>query len=189
MKIFKKKRAVTKEPTSGLGYSAYVEMPEDFDYEAWVNAADQHIFEMSFRQKVLHFFSYMNWKIKSKMLGSRMSHIENDYFDEEFDDSDLKQTIERGLEIINEIPQRVQYFADQLINTNRSEIEYMNRRIVYFRKDHSTNSGFARYVEDLDGSNRFEYAWGCETGTRNQIIESIRHNIGYDLARVEHGSL
>jgi hypothetical protein len=118
-----------------------------------------------------------------------MSHIENDYFDEEFDDSDLKQTIERGLEIINEIPQRVQYFADQLINTNRSEIEYMNRRIVYFRKDHSTNSGFARYVEDLDGSNRFEYAWGCETGTRNQIIESIRHNIGYDLARVEHGSL
>jgi hypothetical protein len=93
------------------------------------------------------------------------------------------------VEIVEKFHTQVRTFAEQLIDTDRAEIEYLNKRIVYYRKDHPTNRGFARYVEDLDRSNRFEYGWGSENGTREQIIDSITFHLGYDCAQIENGSL
>jgi hypothetical protein len=93
------------------------------------------------------------------------------------------------LEIIKEIDAQAQSFAEKLIDTDRAEIEFMNKRIVYYRKNHLTNKGYAQYVEDLDGSNKFEYGWNSENGTRQQIIDSIIFHLGYECAQIENGSL
>lgn len=108
---------------------------------------------------------------------------------EEFDDSDFIHTFERGIEIVKEFKFAFQNFAGQLLDTGSAEFEYMNKRVVYYRKDHPTNNGYARFVEDLDCSNRFEYGWGSESGTREQIIDSIMFHLGYECAQIENGSL
>ncbi len=189
MKIFKRKKVLEEEATSGPGWAAYVEVPEDFDWEAWLTATDQYIFQTTFRQNGLHFIAYVFDIIKSTLFGFGRNDFDQNYFDEEFDDTEFNQTLERGMEIVEEIQPQVQGFAERLIDTDRAEIEYMNRRIVYYRKDHPTNPGYARYVEDLDGSNGFEYGWGSESGSRKEVIDSILHHLGYECAQIEMGTL
>jgi len=190
MKIFGSKKHSSKhEFPREIGIGSYFENPDNFDADAWANATDSYFFQMTFRDKALHFISYLLNKIKSKLLWLRNPEPEHEISDDEYDDTEFNITFERGLEIIEEINPQAQSFAEKLIDTDRAEIEYMNKRIVYYRKDHPTNRGYARYVEDLDGSNRFEYGWGSENGTREQIIDSILFHLGYECAQIENGSL
>jgi hypothetical protein len=190
MKIFKRKKdSPQHELLQQIGVGSYFEIPEDFDCDAWLTATDRHIFQTTFRQKALHFIAYVFDIIKSTLFGFGKKDCDQNYFDEEFDDTEFNQTLERGIEIVEEIQPQVQGFAERLIDTDRAEIEYMNKRIVYYRKDHPTNPGYARYVEDLDGSNGFEYGWGSESGSRKEIIDSILHHLGYECAQIEMGTL
>ena len=190
MKIFKRKKQSTQhELLREIGVGSYFEISDDFDSDAWANATDTYYFRLTFRDKALHFVGYLFKKIKYKLLWFRTSNYEKDSADEEYDDTEFDLTFQRGMEIIEEIHPQCQNFAEQLIDTDRAEIEYMNKRIVYYRKDHPTNRGYARYVEDLDGSNKFEYGWGSENGTREQIIDSITFHLAYECAQIENGSL
>ena len=190
MKIFRRKKGSSQhELLEQIGVGSYFEIPDDFDADAWANANDSYIFQMTFRHKALHFIGYLFYKITSKLPWFRTSDLEKDSNGEEFDDTEFNLTFQRGVEIVEEFHTRVRTFAELLIDTDRAEFEYMNKRIVYYRKDHPTNRGFARYVEDLDGSNRFEYGWGSENGTREQIIDSISFHLGYECAQIENGSL
>ncbi len=184
MKIFRRKK-VAEEPTSGPGWAAYIEVPQDFDYDSWLTATNRHILQMTFRHKVLHFVSYVFDKVNTNLFVFDKKHFDQHDSDAEYDDTEFVQTLERGMEIIREIEPQVRSFAEQLIDADRAEIEYINRRIVYYRKDHPSNPGYARYIEDLDGSNRFEYGWRSKSGTREQIINSILYDVGYDCAEVE----
>lgn len=118
-----------------------------------------------------------------------MKDINEDHSSEEFDDTEFIQTLERGVEIVAGIEAQVERFAELLLDTDRAEIEYRNKRIVYYRKNHPTISGYARYVEDLDGSNRFEYGWISKSGTRKEMIDSILYHLGYECAQIEMGTL
>lgn len=101
------------------------------------------------------------------------------------DDEEFSQTFGRGIEIIAELNPLIQEFAERLIDNDRAEIVYRNKRIIYYRKDHSTNPGYAHCVEDLDGSNKFEYGWSHESGTREQMIDSISLDVGFKCAIIE----
>jgi hypothetical protein len=52
MKIFKRKKVV-EEPTSGPGWAAYVEVPEDFDYDSWIPQDTYHFGTIGSRKKFL----------------------------------------------------------------------------------------------------------------------------------------
>ena len=187
MKKFKRK-AITpnEEPLSGPRWSAFFEMPEDFDFEAWIDECENFHADPPFSKKLKHFISYLPFFIKYRVLHLR-STDKIQISDE--DDEEFSETFGRGIEIISELNPLIQEFAEQLIDKDRAEIEYRNKRIVYYRKDHPTNSGYARYIEDLNGSNKFEYGWGHESGTRQEIIESISLYIGYECAQIEMGTL
>ena len=190
MKIFRRKKGSSQhELLEQIGVGSYLEIPDDFDADAWANANDTYFFQMTFRHKAFQFIGYLFYKIKSKLHWFRINDSEKDFSDEEFDDTEFNLTFQRGVEIVEKFHTQVRTFAEQLIDTDRAEIEYLNKRIVYYRKDHPTNRGFARYVEDLDRSNRFEYGWGSENGTREQIIDSITFHLGYECAQIENGSL
>ena len=190
MKIFKRKKdSAQHEILQQFGVGSYFEIPEDFDCDAWLTATNQYIFQTSYRQKALYFIAHMFDTIKSKLFGFGKTDFDQSYSDGEFDDTEFNQTLERGFEIVEEIQPQVQSFAEQLIDTDRAEIKYRNKRIVYYRKDHPTNPGYARYVEDLDGSNRFEYGWVGESGTRKEIFDSILYHLGYECAQIEMGTL
>jgi hypothetical protein len=190
MKIFKrKKNSPQHELLETIRFGSYIETPDDFDADAWANANDSYFFQITFRHKAKQFIGYLFNKIKSKLPWLRTSNLEQHSNDEEFDDAEFILTFQRGLEIVEEFDNQFRTFAEQLMDTNRAEIEYMNKRIVYYRKDHPTNKGFARYIEDLDHSNRFEYGWGSENGTREQNIDSIMSYLGFECAQVENGSL
>lgn len=163
-------------------------MPEDFDFEAWIDECENFHADPPFSKKLKHFISYLPFFIKYRVLHIR-SASENQIYDEDEDDEEFSIMFGRGIEILAEIRIQILEFAEQLMDKDRAEIEYRNKRIVYYRKDHLTNSGFAHYIEDLEGSNRFEYGWAHESGTRQQIIESISLHVGFECARVEMGSL
>jgi len=190
MKKFKRKAITTnEEPLSGPGWAAYIEAPEGFDFEAWAEENDNFHANRSFGQKVRHFLSYSLFYFKYKVLRFRSDDVIQD-LDEEFGaDEEFLITFGRGMEILDEIGIQILEFAEQLIDKDRAEIEYRSKRIVFYQKDHPTNSGYARYIEDLDGSNKFEYGWGHESGTRQQIIESISLHVGYECAQIEMGAL
>jgi hypothetical protein len=190
MKLFNcKKDSPQHELLQQIGIGSYVEIPEDFDSDAWLTATDRYIFQTKNRQKAFYFIEYIFNIIKSKLFGFGKTDFGQNYSDEEFDDTEFNQTLERSMEIIEEIQARVQSFAERLIDTDRAEIEYINKRIVYYRKDHPANPGYARYVEALDGSNRFEYGWVGESGTRKETIDSILYHLGYECAQIEMGTL
>ena len=190
MKMFKrKKESPQHELLQHLGIGSYFEIPEDFDCDAWLTATDRHIFKTKFRQKAFHFIVNVFIIIKSKLFSFGMKDINEDHSSEEFDDTEFIQTLERGVEIVAGIEAQVERFAELLLDTDRAEIEYRNKRIVYYRKNHPTISGYARYVEDLDGSNRFEYGWISKSGTRKEMIDSILYHLGYECAQIEMGTL
>lgn len=190
MKIFKRKKASPQhELLQEIGVGSYFEIPEDFDSDAWLTATDRHTFRSTFRQKRLHNIAQIFNMIKSKTFGYRENDFDPDDSIEEFDDTEFIQTLERGMEIVEEIEPQVQSFAKQLIDTDHAEIEYMNRRIVYYRKNHPTISGYARYVEDFDGSNRFEFGWISKSGTRKEMFDSILYHLSFELAQLEMGTL
>lgn len=190
MKIFRRKKQSTQhELLREIGVGSYLEIPDDFDSDAWANATDTYYFRLTFRDKALHFIRYSFNKFKSKLLWYQTSNYEENSADEEFDDTEFILTFQRGMEIIEEIYPQARNFAEKLIATDRAEIEYMNKRIVYYRKDHPTNRGYAQYVEDLNGLNKFEYGWSSKSGSREQIIDSIMSRLGYECAQIENGSL
>ncbi len=176
----------SKELLSGPGWSAFSEMPEDFDIEAWVNEHENFYADPPFSKKLKHFISYLPFFIKYRVL-NLSSDSEGHIYNE--DDEEFSNTYGRGLEILREFEPQILEFTERLIDDDRSEFVYLNRRIVYYRKDFGSNPGYARYVEDLDGSNKFEYGWGHESGTREQIIDSISHHIGFECAQIEMGGL
>jgi hypothetical protein len=187
MKKFKRKTNNSKEEQlSEPGWSAYFEMPDDFDFESWVDECKSFYANPPLRKKVKHFISYLTFFIKYRVLHLRLAD-KIQISDE--DDEEFSETFGRGIEIISELNPLIQEFAERLIDNDRAEIVYRNKRIIYYRKDHSTNSGYARYIEDLDGSNKFEYGWGHESGTRQQIIESISLHVGYECAQIEMRTL
>jgi len=183
MKKFKRKTNNSKEEQlSGPGWSAYFEMPEDFDFESWIDECANFYANPPLRKKVENFISYLLFFIKYRVLHLRSVH-KIQIFDE--DDEEFSETISRGIEIISDLNPLFQEFAEQLIDNDRAEIVYRNKRIIYYRKDHSTNPGYAHCVEDLDGSNKFEYGWSHESGTREQMIDSISHDVGFKCAIIE----
>jgi hypothetical protein len=161
-------------------------MPDDFDFESWVDECENFYANPPLHKKVKHFISYLPFFIKYRVLHLRLAD-KIQISDE--DDEEFSETFGRGIEIISELNPLIQEFAERLIDNDRAEIVYRNKRIIYYRKDHSTNSGYARYIEDLDGSNKFEYGWGHESGTRQQIIESISLHVGYECAQIEMRTL
>ncbi len=189
MRIFRRKTITSnEEPLSGPGWSAYSEVPEDFDFETWVNEHENFYAEPSFSKKVKHFISYLLFLIKSRVLHLSPAN-DGEIYDEDEDDEEFSQTFERGIEIISEINPLIHEFAERLIDNDRAEIMYKNKRIVFYRKDHPTNPGYAHYVENLDGSDKFEHGWGHESGTREQMIDSISHDVGFVCALIELGRL
>jgi hypothetical protein len=190
MKKFKRKTNNSKEEQlSGPGWSAYFEMPDDFNFESWIDECANFHANPPLRKKVKHFISYLPFFIKYRVLHLRADDNIQISDEEDEDDEEFSQTFGRGIEIIAELNPLIQEFAERLIDNDRAEIVFRNKRIIYYRKDHSTNPGYAHYVEDLDGSNKFEYGWGHESGTREQMIDSISHGVGFELAKIEMGTL
>jgi hypothetical protein len=190
MRNFKRKATTSnEEPPSGPGWSAYVQVPEDFEHEAWVEENDNCQFNLSLSAKVRHFLSYLLFYIKYRIFHFRLDEkIHNS--DEEFeDDEEFSKTFVRGIEIVHELRPQILEFSERLIDKGRAEIEYLNKRIVYYRKDFPSNPGYAHYIEDLDGSNKFENGWGHASGMRNKIIESISQQVGFKCAQIEMESL
>lgn len=189
MKIFRRKKITSnEEPLSGPGWSAYSEMPDDFDFEKWNEEHENFHANPPFGEKLKHFILYLLFFIKYRVL-HLSSSSEDQIHDENEDDEEFVNTFGRGLEILKELETQIMEFAERLIDENRSEFVYLNRRIVYYRKDHPTNPGYAHYVENLDGSDKFEHGWGHESGTREQMIDSISHDVGFVCALIERGRL
>ena len=189
MRIFRRKTITSnEEPLSGPGWSAYSEVPEDFDFETWVTEHENFYAEPPFSKKVKHFISYLLFFIQYRVLHLSSSD-DGEIYDEDEDDEEFSNTYGRGLEILREFEVQILEFTERLIDEDQSEIVYLNRRIVYYRRDYGSNPGYARYVEDLDGSNKFEYGWGRVSGKREQIIDSITHHIGFECALIEMGRL
>lgn len=130
----RKKESPQHELLQQLGIGSYFEIPEDFDCDAWLTATDRHIFKTKFRQKAFYFIVNVFIIIKSKLFSFGMKDINEDHSSEEFDDTEFIQTLERGVEIVAGIEAQVERFAELLLDTDRAEIEYRNKRIVYYRK-------------------------------------------------------
>jgi hypothetical protein len=191
MRIFRRKTITSNEqPLSGPGWSAYSEVPEDFDFETWANEHENFYVDPPISKKLKHFISYLLFFIKYRVLHlSSANDVEIFDEDEDENEEEFSKTFERGIEIISEINPLIQEFAERLVDNDRAEIMYRNKRIVFYRKDHPTNTGYAHYIENLDGSDKFEHGWGHESGTRIQMIDSISHDVGFVCALIELGRL
>jgi hypothetical protein len=177
----RKNKKDNDESLSGPGWSAYQEVPEDFDFETWKMNMEHRVHRNPLSKIIWKLMSYP-FIILKKLLYKPTIVGEFKEYEESPEEIRFHKLM---FEIWDTHKIEFEKFANQVVDSGEAKIELRTRRVVYQKMKLQGNWGVGEFVEKLDGSDRHHSGWFINSGSRNEKIEKVEFQLAVTAASLE----